>query len=206
MAYFRSRSRRSNLFRLFIFFLFAIGLDLLRIRYHLAVSLARGVEPPKEKDNRSTPRNERIFIASTHWNSEAVLRSHWNAAVVALARALGPENVYVSVYESGSWDDTKSALRELDAALDELNVRRSIVLSEVSHQDEISQPPAPTGWIDTPRGRRELRRIPFLSRQRNASLQPLVDLDREGEQFDRVLFLNDVVFTVSLSRSVTHYG
>jgi hypothetical protein len=210
--YLRSRSRRTHLFRLIIFFIFAIGLDLLRVRYRLAISFSSSARGRGERHDQkhgtktdtslsTTTRRERIFISSTHWNSEEVLRSHWNDAVVALAKALGPENVYVSVYESGSWDDTKGALRELDAALGELNVPRTIALSEVSHQDEISQQPGSSaGWIDTPRGRRELRRIPFLSRQRNASLQPLVDLDRErGEQFDRILFLNDVVFTVSLS-------
>lgn len=153
---------------------------------------ANGGEDDEEKE-----RAERVFIASTHWNSEAVLRSHWNAAVVELVQSLGAENVYVSIYESGSWDDTKGSLRELDAALARLNVPHKVVLSEVTHQDEMSQPPASTGWIDTARGRRELRRIPFLSEQRNRSLQPLFDIESlNGETFDKILFLNDVVFKV----------
>jgi hypothetical protein len=53
-----------------------------------------------------------------------------------------------------------------------------------------------SGWIDTPRGRKELRRIPYLSRLRNWTLQPLLELARQGEKFDKVLFLNDVVFSV----------
>jgi hypothetical protein len=62
--------------------------------------------------------------------------------------------------------------------------------------DEISQVPGPSGWIDTPRGKRELRRIPYLSKLRNISLKPLADLALKGIKFDRILFLNDVVFTV----------
>ena len=148
----------------------------------------------------STPPHqfERIFIASTHWNNEAILRSHWNNSIVQLVKTWGPENVFVSIHESGSWDDTKGALRELDLELDRLGVRRNLTLSETTHQDEISAPPS-DGWIDTPRGRKELRRIPYLARLRNLTLRPLEDLARNDIVFDKVLFLNDVVFTVCVS-------
>ncbi|KAI5368423.1 hypothetical protein J4E82_010787 [Alternaria postmessia] len=139
-------------------------------------------------------RSERVYIASIHWNSEQILRSHWNDAVIALADALGRENVFIAIYESGSWDDSKDALRELDAVLAALDIRRNITLSETTHLDEISVTEKGSGWIDTPRGRRELRRIPYLSRLRNWILLPLQELARQGEQFDKVLFLNDVVF------------
>lgn len=145
-------------------------------------------------------RPERVYIASIHWNNERILRSHWNDAVLALANALGRENVFVTVYESGSWDDSKGALRELDMALGAHNIRRNITLSETTHLDEKSVVNRGSGWIDTPRGRRELRRIPYLSRLRNWTLEPLQELARQGEQFDKVLFLNDVVFTVCLMR------
>ncbi|KAJ5182612.1 hypothetical protein N7492_000228 [Penicillium capsulatum] len=140
------------------------------------------------------PRKERIFIASTHWNNELVLRSHWNQAVSDLARKLGPDHVYISIYESGSWDNTKAALMDLDAELDQLQIPRTIATSHVTHADEINAPPTDHGWIVTPRGRPELRRIPFLSRQRNLSLKPLEDLAQQGVTFDKILFLNDVVF------------
>ena len=103
----------------------------------------------------------------------------------------------MSIYESGSWDDTKGALRDLNATLAHLGIPCTVTLSEATHQDEISQPPASNGWIDTARGRRELRRIPFLSEQRNRSLQPMFDMENVGgEYFDKILFLNDVVFRV----------
>lgn len=139
---------------------------------------------------------ERLFIASMHWNNEAILRSHWNDAVVELARTWGPENVFVSVYESGSWDDSKDALRDLDSRLDRLGVPRNITLSDTTHEDEVSAPPAGDGWIDTSRGKKELRRIPYLARLRNFTLRPLEELTEQGVGFDKVLFLNDVVFTV----------
>lgn len=146
--------------------------------------------------SRTFEKQEKVYIAGMHWNNEIILRSHWNDALVALTRHFGVENVYVSIYESGSWDNSKDALRMLDAQLEQLGVRKTIILDETTHIDEISKPPEPTGWIDTPRGKRELRRIPYLAKIRNATLKPMEDLAAAGEIFDKVLFLNDVVFTV----------
>ncbi|PWO24881.1 adrenodoxin [Pyrenophora tritici-repentis] len=140
------------------------------------------------------PRPERVYIASLHWNNERILRSHWNDAVVALANALGRDNVFITVYESGSWDDSKGALKELDLALGAHNIRRNITLSPTTHLDEMSVSTRGQGWVDTPRGRKELRRIPYLSRLRNLTLEPLRQLVLRGERFDKILFLNDVVF------------
>lgn len=137
---------------------------------------------------------EKIFIASIHWNNEAILRSHWNQAVVDLAKEIGREDVYVSVQESGSWDDSKGALRHLDAQLEEAGISRKIILDNTTHFDEINKAPAETGWIRTPRGKVELRRIPYLAKLRNLVLEPLYELDKAGLRFDKILFLNDVVF------------
>lgn len=116
-----------------------------------------------------------------------------------LAKQVGPNNIYVSVYESGSFDDSKGALRLLDRELEELGVPRTIVLDETTHADELAKSAAAaaaTGWIETARGRRELRRIPYMSELRNRSLKPLTVMALNGVTFDKVLFLNDVVFTV----------
>lgn len=142
------------------------------------------------------PKRQKIFISSTHWNNEAIIKSHWNSAVLDLVKSIGIEDVYVSVYESGSWDNSKAALRLLDSELDAIGVQRSIILDETTHADEIAKSPAQSGWIETPRNKVELRRIPYLSRLRNFSLRPLKELQESGITFDRILFLNDVVFTV----------
>jgi hypothetical protein len=143
-------------------------------------------------------RSERIYIASIHWNNEQILRSHWSDAVVDLARALGRENIFITVYESGSWDGSKAVLRDLDATLEANDIRRNITLSNVTHKDEMSvaKEHRAYGWIDIPGGRKELRRTPYLSRLRNWTLQPLLELSRQGEKFDKVLFLNDNVVSV----------
>lgn len=131
-----------------------------------------------------------------NWNNEYILRSHLSKAITELSWKLGPENIYISIYESGSYDNTKGALVELDAELEQLKVPRNITLSYVSHADEIAAPPDGEGWVVTPRGKKELRRIPYLSRVRNHSLESLRRLAKQGTHFDKILFLNDVVFTV----------
>ncbi|KAK1492707.1 hypothetical protein CCUS01_13985 [Colletotrichum cuscutae] len=163
------------------------------LRYQRRVTSAPRHDPSRPR------RAERIYIAGMHYNDASVIRTHWNKAVLDLVEALGRENVYVSVYESGSWDDTKAALRELDGVLEKRGVRRNVVLDERTHAQEVEDVPAEgeerEGWITTPRGEREMRRIPFLARLRNLTLRDLWKLGEEGEMFDTVLFLNDVVFT-----------
>ena len=152
-------------------------------------SETNGLEKQPEK-------NFKLFIASTHWNNEAKLHNFWNQAVLDLAEHLGPDNVYISIYESGSWDDSKGALRMLDQDLERLGVQRTIVLEDTTHASELAKPPGEEGWVDTPRGRRELRRIPYLAKLRNLSLKPMEKMALNGVRYDKVLFLNDVAFTV----------
>ena len=105
----------------------------------------------------------------------------------------------MAVLESGSWDNSKGALQQLDAQLAELSVPRSIVLEATTHADEISRVPASdaAGWIWTSRGRRELRRIPYLASLRNRVMTEMSKRSQAtGKNFDTVLWLNDVVFTV----------
>ncbi|RFU71792.1 polysaccharide export [Trichoderma arundinaceum] len=132
-----------------------------------------------------------------HWNNGKVLKDYWNDAVIKLTETFGADNVFVSVFESGSWDDSKDVLRDLDRELEKRNVPRRVEVSETTHYDEISKPDKDRGegWIDTARGKRELRRIPYLARLRNKTIQDLIELSKEGITFDKVLFLNDVVFT-----------
>ena len=190
---FRRRSIRTRLLRYF-FLAASIAVLLDSLFFICTFSLQPSSGQPVLQPRSAS----KLFISSTHWNNEAALRGFWNQAVVDLAKHVGPSNVYVSIYESGSWDDSKGALRLLDQDLERLGVQRTIILDDTTHQDEITKPPADTGWIDTPRGRKELRRIPFLAKLRNLTLKPMIELSSKGIRFDKVLFLNDVVFTVSV--------
>lgn len=159
------------------------------------------VDPPQRVSPSvfRLPRNERIFIASIHWNNEAILRSNWNQAVLDLVNYLGAENVFVAILEGGSWDGSKAALQELDAELQQTRVPRSFIFDNVTHKDATEQIPAvgEEGWIWTPRGRRELRRIPYLAKLRNRVMEEMRRASgADSRPFTKVLWLNDVVFTV----------
>jgi hypothetical protein len=136
-----------------------------------------------------------------HFNNAEILKSHWNNAVIGLTEKFGPKNVFVSIFESGSWDDSKEVLRDLDRELEKLGVPHRIEVSDKTHQDELDNGDKGEGWIDTPRDKRELRRIPYLSRLRNKTIKDLLELHKQGTEFDKVLFLNDVVFTVNSHES-----
>jgi Cryptococcal mannosyltransferase 1 len=112
-------------------------------------------------------------------------------------KEIGVENIYISIYESGSWDDLKGALRELGHELERLGVAKIIILDEITHIDEIGKPPTVSGWINTPRGKKELGRILYLSRLRNLSLRLFHDLEKSGTKFNKILFLNNIIFKVS---------
>ncbi|EFY90951.1 polysaccharide export protein (CAP59) [Metarhizium acridum CQMa 102] len=176
---------------LFLLFNF---IDVLRIHHNLSHGdVQRRSNPPGPGPSRP---HERIYIASMHFNNGAILKSHWNDAVIGLTETFGPKNVFVSIFESGSWDDSKEVLRELDRDLERRGVPHRVEVSDVTHQDELDSADKGDGWIDTPRKKKELRRIPYLSRLRNKTIKDLLHLHKQGVEFDKVLFLNDVVFTV----------
>ncbi|KAL2261752.1 hypothetical protein VTK26DRAFT_3459 [Humicola hyalothermophila] len=186
----RTLLARSTVSKLVLLFLIWTIIEAHVIYYRIALS---------ERQARSSAvlhQPTRVYIASLHWNNEKILRSSWNQGVLDLVKTLGADNVFVSVYESGSWDKSKDALRELDHELGKMGVDKKIVLDGTTHADLIAGPPGKDGWVTVANGKKALRRIPYLSRLRNLSLQPLLELAENGTTFDHVLFLGDVVFTV----------
>ncbi|KAM6520972.1 hypothetical protein FSOLCH5_005752 [Fusarium solani] len=103
----------------------------------------------------------RVYIASLHWNNERILRDSWNQGLLDLVSVLGPSNVFVNLYESGGRDGSKDAIGELNRALGVMGVPRNITLDKTTHADAVASPPLEpeNGWVKTPRGRIELRRI-----------------------------------------------
>lgn len=88
---------------------------------------------------------------------------------------LGYHNVFVSVYENGSTDQTKALLRIFDA------LSRSVGLRVVIRTSLRTR-----GAFH--------HRIEYLAEVRNAALVPLWEMrDSEGEIFDSIIFMNDVL-------------
>ncbi|KAL0094563.1 glycosyltransferase family 69 protein [Phycomyces blakesleeanus] len=115
-----------------------------------------------------------VFIAANIYNNEEIL-DHWITQVNQLIKWLGASNVYLSIYENGSQDRTKSILEKYDQHLNLLQIPHRIVTSTVEKDENA-------------------RRIVALAGLRNYLLEPLLDQDPKP---DKILFLNDIIFKAS---------
>ncbi|KAL4924463.1 cryptococcal mannosyltransferase 1-domain-containing protein [Aspergillus undulatus] len=85
------------------------------------------------------------FLALVLWTVlDALYHYAHHRRLTAAVAELGPENVF-------------GALRDIDRELDRLGVRRNITLSTITYQNEISAILSSKGWVNTPRGKKELR-------------------------------------------------
>ena len=143
------------------------------------------------------------FIASNLFNSGALL-NQLSQELLVLCERLGSDNVYVSIFENGSTDDTGLRLRALDALLTLRGVRHSIVSSSVSWRSFCPETLSggaltrcltdPCNGNDELRGCTESIRIPVMAALRNRALANLPgELERAGGRDTIVLFINDVL-------------
>ena len=112
-----------------------------------------------------------IYVAANFFNNDHTV-AHFGDQMLKLAHHVGSDNLFVSVYESGSNDDTAELLSEVDERLRAANVSTSIVSNGKNVRD----------------GR---QRIDYLASMRNELLKPLRRIER-SQKFDYVLFVNDV--------------
>lgn len=115
---------------------------------------------------------EKIFIAAMFHNNERVI-PYWHNSLVKVIHYLGPDNVFVSIVESYSTDNSPQLLEALDADLALIGVPRRILIAD----DSISKPDDMSGN----------NRVEFLAATRNHALEPLM----EGG-YEKVVFLNDI--------------
>lgn len=202
MLFFSRRNSRRIRYSLLAFALL-LAFDLLFSSQRTKPSFQRISSARDLKDLQS------VYIASTQWNSGSLLQEHWIPNLLQVVKDLQAANirVHVSIYENGSWDSTKSLLQQLRQDLDVLGVQNTIMLDEKSHESIIAHNSSFAGYIQTAYGP-EMRRIPYLANVRNEALKPLHGLIDGGETFDRLLYINDVIFSVCHllhpTRSVTN--
>ncbi|KAF2277993.1 uncharacterized protein EI97DRAFT_415842 [Westerdykella ornata] len=131
---------------------------------------------------RANPRNEKIFIAASLYESHGEYTSGpWGEQVLELVDLLGPGNVYLSIYEDNPSPATKKSLLDFKA---KVTCNASIVAEDL----DIKTLPR----VRLPNGETRLKRIAFLAEVRNRALAPI---DSVGIAFDRVLYINDVNFS-----------
>ncbi|KAL2357832.1 cryptococcal mannosyltransferase 1-domain-containing protein [Cryomyces antarcticus] len=130
--------------------------------------------------------NEKVFIAASIYDKDGELTGGlWGKAVLRLVDILGPENVFLSIYENNPDSLAATSLKELGR-----NVRsNSSIIAEHVALDEIPH-------ITLPTGGQRLKRIEFLADVRNRALRPLDNANSPAYHtcFDKLLYLNDVIF------------
>lgn len=138
-----------------------------------------------DSDLNFQPKVDRVFIAALLHNNEDIV-TEWSSGVLSLARAF--PRAYVSVYESGSSDKTPSELSKLRKKLTLNGLQNTIITGDLG---------ASLGGIPfIPGDANSGNRIAYLARLRNLVLQPLLDQKVKGITYDKVIFLNDVLFCV----------
>ncbi|KAJ7232090.1 cryptococcal mannosyltransferase 1-domain-containing protein [Mycena rebaudengoi] len=134
---------------------------------------------------------EKIYIAAMFYDNGGVL-PYWIQEVTKLIHYLGPDNVFVSIVESNSNDNTPALLNDFAASLAALRVPHKVIVGDTS----VQRP----GDMGT-----GFPRIDFLAAVRNLVMQPLIEL-AEGtysetgnvntrappQHFSRVVWSNDV--------------
>ncbi|KAI2730868.1 CAZyme family GT69 [Penicillium roqueforti] len=132
---------------------------------------------------RGNPRKEKVFIAASLYDSGGKLaQGQWGTQLLVLIDLLGPDNVFLSIYENDSGDEGERALRALE---EKVECQKSIVSEK--HLDLNSIP-----TVTIPGGSKRIKRIEYLAQVRNRALQPLTD--HPEMKFDKLLYLNDILF------------
>ncbi|KZP21288.1 glycosyltransferase family 69 protein [Athelia psychrophila] len=128
-----------------------------------------------ERVRRDLQQSEhKYFFAINLYNSFDIIPDLF-ATLFRVSAILGYQNVFVSIYENGSTDQTKALLRIFDALTRSVGMRITIRTSMRTR-----------GAFN--------HRIEYLAEVRNAAFVPLHELrDTEGEYFDSIIFMNDVL-------------
>ncbi|KAF6745481.1 capsular associated protein [Ephemerocybe angulata] len=137
--------------------------------------LFSGEEDRLAKQKRDLQHSEhKYYFAINLYNSFDVIPDLFST-LFRVSAILGYHNVFVSIYENGSTDQTKALLRIFDALTRSVGMRVVIRTSTRSR-----------GAFN--------HRIEYLAEVRNAAFVPLHELrDAEGEYFDSIIFMNDIL-------------
>lgn len=187
------RRRKRGLLRILLCTLFAVPyLVLFLVLFDAAFLPSYTHRPPHYNElrraalastspGRANPKNHSVFIATSIYERNGTLTGGaWGRAVLGLIDLLGPQNVYLSLYENNPDPVSKEALRTL---------RQSVSCNATINDESLPMQDIP--HVTLPSGERRVKRIAFLAETRNRALLPLEDATIA---FDRLLFINDVLF------------
>ena len=134
-----------------------------------------------QEPGRANIHNQKVFIAASIYDKGGkLLGGDWAENVLDLIQLLGPKNAFLSIYVNDSGPEAKTALEEL-----ELRVPCEHELVFEDHMD-INDLPHIHVY-----GQERVKRMEYLAKVRNQALRPLED---SSTTYDKMLYLNDVVF------------
>ncbi|KAM0716510.1 hypothetical protein Q7P37_007955 [Cladosporium fusiforme] len=139
-----------------------------------------------EAQGRGNIHNEKVFIAASIYDRDGqLLGGEWGERLRQLINVLGPDNVFLSIYENDADENAQLAMKTYE---NRVTCKRSIVHE---HLDL-----APLPHVNTPSGASRLKRIAFLAEVRNRALRPLDDPESPAyhTRFDKILYVNDIYF------------
>ncbi|KAF2437134.1 hypothetical protein EJ08DRAFT_602097 [Tothia fuscella] len=131
----------------------------------------------------SNPNNEKVFIAANIVDVD-LIKGPWGKAVIELVDLLGSENVFLSIYENDSGEATTLALQELGRSV---KCKTAIISDHIDLDSFPSVQILPNNHL--------VKRIQYLAQVRNMAIEPLNSANTDMGPFDKLLFINDVVFS-----------
>ncbi|KAL8977987.1 MAG: hypothetical protein Q9177_006518 [Variospora cf. flavescens] len=127
--------------------------------------------------------NEKIFIAASIYDKGGhLVNGAWGHALLNLVDLLGNRNVFLSIYENDAGEPAKEALLKFK---DRVHCPNDLIFER-----HVSLKTIPS--VVLPDGSQRTKRVAYLADVRNRALRPLDKPSRV--QYDKLLFLNDVVF------------
>lgn len=132
---------------------------------------------------RGNLENQKIFIATSIYDRGGRLAGGaWGQAILGLIDILGNENVFLSIYENDGGEEARDALKQFET---NVQCQHSLIFEDHLPLDNLSH-------VTLPDGSQRIKRITYLAEARNKALRPLAD--PSTKTYDKLLFLNDVVF------------
>lgn len=142
----------------------------------------RKIVADSDAPGRANVHHEKVYIAASIFDKGGKLANGpWAENVLGLIDLLGPENTFLSIYVNDAGPEAKEALEILEKRVP---CGHALVFEEHLGLDQVPH-------VTLPDGSDRVKRIDYLAEVRNRALRPL---DTLVTRFDKLLYLNDVVF------------
>lgn len=132
---------------------------------------------------RANIRHERVYIASILYDPGGhIIEGSYGRSILKLIELLGPQNTFLSIYQSDSGISGGEALKKFES---KIQCDHLLLAEETLPLNNMEVLLLPDGGLG-------VKRIAYLAAARNRALEPLRTM--AGLPYDKILYLNDVIF------------